>query len=156
MVQCNLCIAGGPEDGIISNTPFASSEGSSHMEEYQRHVVVIPCFAREIFGRVTKYCLNSTSFENPASRDTCLQLLNSTELSLCTERGRFLDAISKKSEVSSLERLVTSSCEMLTFMLGESTSFTTSFKIPRQDCSVNTELFDCHDGLLSAELGSAL
>ena len=81
LLQCNLCIVDGPEDGIISQYTFCfGCRRSSRIAEYSRRIVVIPCFSSKITARVTKSCTNSASFDNTARRETFLRLLNSTEL----------------------------------------------------------------------------
>ena len=68
--------------------------------------------------------------------------LNSTQLFLvCTERSRFLNALSRKAGDSSLVRVVTWSCEMLRFVFGVTLS--PSLRPTLQCCALASATCSC-------------
>ena len=145
--NCNETFASwmGPKMVLTPNTPLASAARSSRMAEYLRNVVVIPCCWSKTAGRLTRNCLTSTDFENPASRGTSRRLLNSTEVFWVKECGPFLETWSNKSLVSCLVSFNWIVWNVETGVWRNIVSFT-SLQILGQSCSVDTELIDWPDG----------
>ena len=97
MLQWNLCIVDAPEDGTLSQCTICFV---CRVTKHGR-VFTTRRSSRSLVGSHS-VVPTSTCFENPASREARPWLVNSNELFLCTECGRFLDAWSNKSEASCL------------------------------------------------------